>query len=165
MLLTPPCLYPFVSSWQLLFIYLAVVGLHCWMWALPSWGKQGLLFVVMHGLLTAVASLVAEYTGSRLLGFSSCSIWTQWLWCMGLATPWHVGSSQTRDQTSVPCMARQILNHWTREAWFFLITFLSWARSQALHMNWLSHINLTTMLWHTYRYPHCTDNTKFRGIK
>ena len=29
----------------------------------------------------------------------------------------HVGSSWTRDQTSIPCIARQILNHWTtREA-------------------------------------------------
>jgi len=29
----------------------------------------------------------------------------------------HVGSSQTRDQTRVPCIARWILNHWpTREA-------------------------------------------------
>ena len=29
----------------------------------------------------------------------------------------HVGSSWTRDRTSVPCISRQILNHWpTREA-------------------------------------------------
>jgi len=27
--------------------------------------------------------------------------------------PRHVGSSQTRDQTRVPCIGRQILNHWT----------------------------------------------------
>ena len=25
----------------------------------------------------------------------------------------HVTSSQTRDQTSIPCLGRQILNHWT----------------------------------------------------
>ena len=25
----------------------------------------------------------------------------------------HVGSSWTRGQTGVPCIARQILNHWT----------------------------------------------------
>ena len=36
---------------------------------------------------------------------------------MGLVAPWHVGSSWTRDRTSVPCSARWILNHWTtREA-------------------------------------------------
>ena len=30
---------------------------------------------------------------------------------MGLVAPWHVGSSQTRDQTCVPCIGRWILNH------------------------------------------------------
>ena len=36
---------------------------------------------------------------------------------MGLAAPQHVGSSQTRAQTHVPCIGRQILNHCaTREA-------------------------------------------------
>ena len=30
---------------------------------------------------------------------------------MGLVVPWHVGSSWTRDQTRVPCIGRQILNH------------------------------------------------------
>ena len=30
---------------------------------------------------------------------------------MGLVVPRHVGSSWTRDQTRVPCMGRQILNH------------------------------------------------------
>ena len=37
----------------------------------------------------------------------------QLLWCMGLAALCHVGSSQARDQTCVPCIARWILNHWT----------------------------------------------------
>ena len=27
--------------------------------------------------------------------------------------PWHVGSSQTRDRTHVPCITRSTLNHWT----------------------------------------------------
>ena len=35
------------------------------------------------------------------------------MWCMGIAAPWHVESSQTRDQTQVPCVGRWILNHWT----------------------------------------------------
>ena len=36
---------------------------------------------------------------------------------MGLVAPWHVGSSQTRARTRVPCISRQILNHYaTREA-------------------------------------------------
>ena len=46
-----------------LFIYLfmAVLGLHCCAWAFSSLGKRGLLFVVVHGLLIAVASLAAEH--------------------------------------------------------------------------------------------------------
>ena len=38
--------------------------------------EQGLLFVVVLRLLTAVASRVAEHEGSRhTLGFSSCGLW------------------------------------------------------------------------------------------
>ena len=38
-----------------------------------------------------------------------------WLCCIFVYLPlsmWNL-SSQTRDQTSVPCIGRQILNHWT----------------------------------------------------
>ena len=50
------------------------------------------------------------------MGFSSCSVWAQKLWLMGLVAPWHMGSSQTKDQTLIPCISRWILNHWaTRE--------------------------------------------------
>ena len=39
------------------------------------------------------------------------------MWLTGLVAPQHVGSSQTRAQTRVPCIGRQILNHCaTREA-------------------------------------------------
>ena len=46
-----------------LFIYLfmAALGLHCCVRALSSCGERGLLFVAVQGLLTAVASLVAEH--------------------------------------------------------------------------------------------------------
>ena len=45
----------------------------------------------------------------------------QWFWPMGSVAPWLVGSSQTRDQTHVSCIGRQILNHWiTRGALFFI---------------------------------------------
>ena len=41
----------------------------------------------------------------------------QQLWLTGPAAPRHVGSSQTRARTRVPCISRQILNHCaTREA-------------------------------------------------
>ena len=47
----------------ILFIYLfmAVLGLHCCVWAFSSCSEQGLLFFAVCGLLIAVASLVAEH--------------------------------------------------------------------------------------------------------
>ena len=45
----------------------------------------------------------------------------QQLWLTGPVAPRHVGSSQTRARTQVPCIGRQILNHCaTREARPFL---------------------------------------------
>ena len=39
------------------------------------------------------------------------------VWHTGSATPWHVGSSWTRDQTCVPFIGRQTVYHWAvREA-------------------------------------------------
>ena len=44
------------------FIYfLPALSLHCCVRASSSCGEWGLLFVVVHGLLTAVASLVVEH--------------------------------------------------------------------------------------------------------
>ena len=41
--------------------FLAALGLSCCAWAFSSCGERGLLFVVVHGLLIAVASLVGEH--------------------------------------------------------------------------------------------------------
>ena len=55
--------YLFIHS----FIHsLAALGLRCCVWAFSSCGKQGLLFVALHGLL------LLQSTGSRRVGFSSC---------------------------------------------------------------------------------------------
>ena len=60
-------------------------------------------------------------------GFCSFSTWAQslrlpssraqaqWLWRVSLAAPWHVGSSQTRDQTCGSCAVKQNLYH--RATW------------------------------------------------
>ena len=53
----------------LTYLYMAALGLLCCTWAFFSCGERaffscgewGLLFVVVHGLLIAVASLVAEH--------------------------------------------------------------------------------------------------------
>ena len=44
-----------------LFLFLAVLCLHCCVRVFSSCSEQGLLFVVVRGLLIAVASLVAEH--------------------------------------------------------------------------------------------------------
>ena len=45
---------------KLIYLFLAALGLCCCMQAFSSCGEQGLLFVVVRGLLIAVASLVVE---------------------------------------------------------------------------------------------------------
>ena len=50
-------IHPFFFKLINLFnLFLAVLGLRCCAWAFSSCGEWGLLFVVVHGLLIAVAS-------------------------------------------------------------------------------------------------------------
>ena len=44
-----------------IYLFLVVLGLRCCTWASSSCGERGLLFVVVHRLLTAVVSLAAEH--------------------------------------------------------------------------------------------------------
>ena len=46
---------------DLFFFFLAALGLCCCTWAFSRCGERGLLFIVVHGLLIAVASLLAEH--------------------------------------------------------------------------------------------------------
>ena len=111
---------------KFIYLFLAALGLHCAQ-AFSSCGERGQLFIV-RGLLIAVASFVAEcrlqvrglqqlwHVGSVAVARGLQSTGQQ-LWRTGLAVPQHVGSSQTRAQTRVPCIGRRILNHCaTREA-------------------------------------------------
>ena len=88
---------------------MAVLGLRFCTRDFPSCGKWGPLFIAVRGPLTIAASLVA---GHKLQTRRLSN-----LWLTGLVAPRHVGSSQTRARTRVPCIGRQILNHCaTREA-------------------------------------------------
>ena len=53
--------YLFIYLFYYYFYFLAALGLCCCVEAFSSCGEQGLLFVAVHGLLIAVASLVAEH--------------------------------------------------------------------------------------------------------
>ena len=55
-------IYVFIfNKFIYLYLVLAVLGLRCCTWAFSSCSERGLLFVVAHGFLIAVASLVAEH--------------------------------------------------------------------------------------------------------
>jgi len=116
--------HSYVHMWILIFIfldlftYLAVLGLHCCVWAFSSCSEWRLLFIALHRLLIALHRLLMLWRplvlwgmGCRRTGFSSCSAWAPL--CTGLVALRHVGSSQTRDRTHVPCIGRCILNPWT----------------------------------------------------
>ena len=117
-----------------IYFYLFIFGCdgsRCCAWTFSSCSERGLLFIAVRGLLTVVASLVAEHglQAHRLqqLWFTDSRAQAQQLWRIGLVAPRHVGSSQTRARTRVPRIGRQILNHCTtREAliFIFLIKFL-----------------------------------------
>ena len=71
--------------------------------------------VAVRELLILVISLVerqglqdiwASVAAALESRFSRCGAWA-------LVDPQHVGWSQTKDRTRVPCSGRQILNHWT----------------------------------------------------
>ena len=96
---------------------LAVLGLRCCARAFSGRGEQGLL-----SSCSVRASHCGGFScGARAPGradFSSCStqaqlLWhkgsrlqTQELWPSGLVALWHVGSSQARDRTCVPCIGK-----------------------------------------------------------
>ena len=44
-----------------IYLFLAALGLRCCVQAFSSYSEQGILFIAVHGLLIAVASLVAEH--------------------------------------------------------------------------------------------------------
>ena len=68
------------------YLFLAVLGLHCFAWAFSSCDMQG---------------LTLEFQWLILWSGPGSRVWAQRLWHMGLAAPWHVGSSQIRDHTHV----------------------------------------------------------------
>ena len=134
-----------------LFVYLilAVLGLCCYAKAFSSCRKWG---------LGCSCSVRASHCGC----FSNCRAPALGGWGSVIATRslqstssivvvhnlvavQHVGSSQTRDWTHVPCITRQILNHWaSREAlnhWTLskALPFIMWVglKKQKTHLLWI----------------------------
>ena len=100
-----------------LFIYFKYLFIYFWLcWVFVS--VRGLSLVVASGGhsssqcadLSLSRPLLLRSTGSRRAG-SAIVAQAQQLWLTCLVAPRHVGSSQTRARTRVPCIGRQILNH------------------------------------------------------
>ena len=76
----------------------------------PAAASRHYSLVGVRGLLIAMASLVVEY---RLQGMQASVAVAQGLQSTGLVAPRHVGVLPNQGRTGIPCIARQILNHWT----------------------------------------------------
>ena len=85
----------FFKQFIILFI-LIVLGLHSCLSASCSFRKR------------AFQCSGFSCCGARTLGYSglsSCSMWAQWWWHMGLVAPQHVESSLTENPTCIPALA------------------------------------------------------------
>ena len=90
---------------------------------------EGFLQLQQAGATLHRGARASHYRGLSCCGAQAPDAPAQQLWLTGLVAPRHVGSSQTRARTHVPCIGRQILNHSaTREAqaFTFKMTF-QWA--------------------------------------
>ena len=92
-----------------------MLSLRCCAQAFSSCGQRG--YISLRGTDFSLRWLaLLQSAGSRHLGFSSCSarapergLSSCGAW--GYLALWDVGSSQTRNQTCVHCISRQILIH------------------------------------------------------
>ena len=108
--------------------------------AFSSCGKRGPLFIAVRGPLTIAASLAAEHR-LQTRRLSSCGSRAQSL-------RRHVGSSQTRARTPVPCIGRQILNHCaTREAPHHFFFRVEQTKSQRNSVNYPRSCLQTLEVW------------------
>ena len=101
------------SSDLVLFIYLFIYLWLCWVFV----SVRGLSLVVASGATLHRGARASHHRGLSCCGEQAPDAQAQQSWLTGPVAPWHVGSSQTRARTRVPCIGRQTLNHCaTREA-------------------------------------------------
>ena len=105
-----PLFFFFFFNFIYLFIY-GCVG--------SSFLCEGFLQLWQAGSTLHRGARASRYRGLSCCGAHAPDAQAQQLWLTGLVAPQHVGSSQTRARTPVPCIGRQTLNHCaTREALF-----------------------------------------------
>ena len=103
-------LFIYLNLFILFILFLAALGLRCCSWAFSSCSEWGLLFIEVHRLLIAVASLVVEH-GLQVRGLQQLQHAGSAVVAHGLSCTTACRSSCTRDRTRVSCTGRQILNH------------------------------------------------------
>ena len=91
-----------------LFIYFYIYG--C---VGSSFLCQGFLHLRQAGATLHRGARASHCRGLSCCGAQAPDAQAQQLWLTGLVAPRHVGSSQTRARTRVPCISRRILNHCT----------------------------------------------------
>ena len=97
----------------ILFIYLFIYFWLCWVFG----SCEGFLQLRQAGATLHRGARASHYRGPSRCGAQAPDAQAQQLWLTGPVAPRHVGSSQTRARTRVPCISRQTLNHCaTREA-------------------------------------------------
>ena len=78
---------------------------------------EGFLQLRQAGATLHCGARASRYRGLSCCGAQAPEAQAQSLWLTGPVAARHVGSSQTRARTRVPCIGRQTLNHCaTREA-------------------------------------------------
>ena len=113
--------YFFFNCIATLFIYLFIYFWLCWVFgSCEGFLQLRQVGATLHrGAGTALhrCARAPHHRGPSRRGAQAPDAQAQQLWPTGPAAPRHVGSSQTRARTRVPCISRQILNHCaTREA-------------------------------------------------
>ena len=122
-------IYLFIYFFNSYFIYLFIYFWLCWVFGscegflrLRQAGAtlhRGAGTALHRGAGTALhrGARAPHYRGPSRCGAQAPDAQAQQLWLTGPGAPRHVGSSQTRARTRVPCISRQTLNHCaTREA-------------------------------------------------
>ena len=117
---------PYWRAFQPICLSAENTPIHICVWYIVSW-----LFLKIHLFGCAGPSLPHKsFLQLWWAGVLSChappalGAQAQWSQHTGLGAPGHVGSSQIRDQTLVPCIGRQSLMHWTtREIQYFSSLF------------------------------------------
>ena len=83
---------------------------------------EGFLQLRRAGATLHRGARASHHRGLSCCGAQAPDVQAQQLWLTGPVAPRHVGSSQTRAQTHVPCIGSQILNHcatWEATVCFF----------------------------------------------